>query len=95
MSRIPLQHKTNINDIEHDPNTSRQQSLSLEQIQTPKNLLARSGEEKEVEKKGIAIPEFNKYFSHTITIYVNRFLLCTIRPKSRIKTSRSLPVSRQ
>ena len=48
-----MQHKTNTNDIEHDPNTSRQRNhFPLEQIQTPKNLLARSGEEekKEVEK---------------------------------------------
>lgn len=54
-----MQHKTNINDIEHDPNTSRQRNhFPLEQIQTPKNLLARSGEEekKEVEKERIAIP---------------------------------------
>ena len=54
-----MQHKTNINDIEHDPNTSLQLShFPLEQIQTPKNLLARSGDEekKEVEKERIAIP---------------------------------------
>ena len=59
-----MQHKTNTNDIEHDPNTSRQRNhFPLEQIQTAKNLLARSGEE---EKKKIQEERVIIYYRLTL-----------------------------